>query len=76
MKDIVQPMAFFKCFKGKKLEACMKKDLRERFGQFFDDELMMMSRQFMGDDKKSLNNRDNMFDMLYGFDVKDMKNLF
>jgi len=74
MKDLNQPMAFFKCFKGKKLEACMKKDLRERFGEFFDDEMMMMSRQFMGDeDKKPYASRDNMFDMLYGFDVKEMK---
>merc|ERR550517_1691209 len=65
-------MTFFKCFKGKKLEACMKKDLRERFGQFFDDELMTMSRHFMGEDeKRPFGNRDNMFDMLYGFDVGD-----
>lgn len=52
----------------------MKKDLRERFGQFFDDELMTMSRHFMGEDeKRPFGNRDNMFDMLYGFDVKEMK---
>lgn len=74
MVELAQPMTFFKCFKGKKLEACMKKDLRERFGQFFDDELMTMSRHFMGEDeKRPFGNRDNMFDMLYGFDVKEMK---
>jgi len=72
MKPLAKPMAFFKCFQGKKLETCMKKDMRERFGEFFDDEMMTMSRQF---EQKSMS-PDSVFDMVYGFKTSEMQSMF
>jgi hypothetical protein len=33
-KDIAPAFMFLNCYKGKKMEACIKKDLRERLLQF------------------------------------------
>jgi hypothetical protein len=76
LKDLAKPMMFFKCFKGKKLETCMKKDLREKMGAFLgvDENILIMSRE-MGDsddiagDDNGERNIENMFNIIYGFTV-------
>ena len=48
----------------------MKKDLREQFGTLFDDGMMMMARQFSeGSEEFSSENIDNIFNMVYGFEM-------
>lgn len=77
LKELAQPMVFFRCFKGKKLEACMKKDLREKFGTIMEDDMMSMARHGMrhpelfGDEQPNNeeNSLDNIFNMIYGFDI-------
>lgn len=75
LKDLAKPMMFFKCFKGKKLETCMKKDLKEKMGAMFgsvDENLLMMSRE-MGDSDITNNSADDeqgidsIFNIIYGF---------
>lgn len=72
LKDLAQPMVFFKCFKGKKLETCMKKDLKEKFGNILDDKMMTMARQMGHSDltrEGSSEHVDSIFNMIYGFDM-------
>ncbi|KAG5896396.1 hypothetical protein JTB14_009601 [Gonioctena quinquepunctata] len=38
-RELIRPMFFFKCYKHKKLEACIMKDVREKFNGVADDEL-------------------------------------
>ncbi|KAK9879761.1 hypothetical protein WA026_006823 [Henosepilachna vigintioctopunctata] len=38
-RELIRPMFFFKCYKHKKLEACVMKDVREKYVGVSDDEL-------------------------------------
>ncbi|XP_074027053.1 uncharacterized protein [Leptinotarsa decemlineata] len=38
-RELIRPMFFFKCYKHKKLEACIMKDVRDKFSGVADDEL-------------------------------------
>ncbi|XP_056645868.1 uncharacterized protein LOC130451094 [Diorhabda sublineata] len=38
-RELIRPMFFFKCYKHKKLEACIMKDVREKFAGVSDEEL-------------------------------------
>lgn len=38
-RELIRPMFFFKCYKHKKLEACIMKDVREKFSGVSDEEL-------------------------------------
>ncbi|CAG9863523.1 unnamed protein product [Phyllotreta striolata] len=38
-RELIRPMFFFKCYKHKKLEACIMKDIREKFSGVSDEEL-------------------------------------
>lgn len=72
LKDLAKPMMFFKCLKGKKLETCMKKDLREKMGAIMglDENILMMSREMGDSDITSEDNGEsieNMFNIIYGF---------
>ncbi|XP_072387274.1 uncharacterized protein [Diabrotica undecimpunctata] len=37
-RELIRPMFFFKCYKHKKLEACIMKDVREKFSGVSDEE--------------------------------------
>ncbi|XP_044266373.1 uncharacterized protein LOC123012485 isoform X1 [Tribolium madens] len=37
-RELIRPMFFFKCYKHKKLEACIMKDVREKYAGVADDE--------------------------------------
>ncbi|KAJ8960808.1 hypothetical protein NQ318_020104 [Aromia moschata] len=38
-RELIRPMFFFKCYKHKKLEACIMKDVREKYAGVMEDEL-------------------------------------
>ncbi|XP_018571112.1 uncharacterized protein LOC108910840 isoform X2 [Anoplophora glabripennis] len=38
-RELMRPMFFFKCYKHKKLEACIMKDLRQKYGNVDEEEL-------------------------------------
>lgn len=70
LKDIVKPYTFFKCFKGKKIEACMKKDLREKFVALLTGSSSRgkQSREYDAASEKQ-ESMESIFNMVYGFDM-------
>ena len=72
LKDIIQPYTFFKCFKGKKIEACMKKDMREKFVALLTgssgSSRGKQSREYDAESEKQ-ESMENIFNMIYGFDI-------
>lgn len=68
MKDIATPYAFFKCFKGRKIEACMKKDLREKFLALLSGVPSSRAKQMRDDSVSEVQqNVEGIFNMVYGF---------
>jgi len=72
MQRLAQPMAFFKCLKGKKLHACIRKDLRSELGPETDEKLNV-ARRFAedGDDDDQVIDATAMFDNVFGFDADE-----
>ncbi|XP_046643037.1 uncharacterized protein LOC124328337 [Daphnia pulicaria] len=70
LRDIVKPYTFFKCFKGKKIEACMKKDMREKFLSLLSGASSgraKQSREYGASEKEE--SIESIFNMVYGFDM-------
>ncbi len=70
LRDIVKPYTFFKCFKGKKIEACMKKDMRQKFLALLtgaSSGRAKQSREYDASEKEE--NIESIFNMVYGFDM-------
>ncbi|VVC43406.1 Pheromone/general odorant binding protein [Cinara cedri] len=68
-KELVRPMFFFKCYKHKKLESCIMKDIRDRYTaeEFGEDNMVtsersMRSSHFLEDDTIE----QTVFDYIYG----------
>ncbi|XP_025192734.1 uncharacterized protein LOC112592796 isoform X1 [Melanaphis sacchari] len=68
-KELVRPMFFFKCYKHKKLESCIMKDIRDRYNteEFGEDNMVtsersMRSSQYLEDDTIE----QTVFDYIYG----------
>ncbi|KAL5244965.1 hypothetical protein ACI65C_012375 [Semiaphis heraclei] len=68
-KELVRPMFFFKCYKHKKLESCIMKDIRDRYTaeEFGEDNMVtsersMRSSQYLEDDTIE----QTVFDYIYG----------
>ncbi|XP_076256865.1 uncharacterized protein LOC143194162 isoform X2 [Rhynchophorus ferrugineus] len=83
-RELIRPMFFFKCYKHKKLEACIMKDVREKYAGVSDDfengdvELRRTGRQGkaekIDDKEKEIDDlASSMYDFLYasdsGFDI-------
>ncbi|CAH1984939.1 unnamed protein product [Acanthoscelides obtectus] len=74
-RDFVRPMFFFKCYKHKKLEACIMKDMREKFSgvgeEDFETDLDLRrtgrSRQ-IGEDKEVEDLSNIVYEFLYAGD--------
>ncbi|XP_022164510.1 uncharacterized protein LOC111029697 isoform X2 [Myzus persicae] len=68
-KELVRPMFFFKCYKHKKLESCIMKDIRDRYtAEEFGEDNMVTSERSM---RSSQNLEDDtieqtVFDYIYG----------
>ena len=73
-QELAKPVVFFNCFKGKKLAACMKKDLRQMYGNDV-DEGIAMAREFATNAQSGQTaeaDPASIFSMIYGFDVGNM----
>ncbi|XP_050433281.1 uncharacterized protein LOC126841074 [Adelges cooleyi] len=77
-KELVRPMFFFKCYKHKKLESCIMKDIRDRYTneEFNEDNLVssdrsMRSSQNLEDDTME----QTVFDFIYGDKSIDLESL-
>ncbi|XP_060517912.1 uncharacterized protein LOC132696847 isoform X2 [Cylas formicarius] len=81
-RELIRPMFFFKCYKHKKLEACIMKDVRDKYAGVSDDELdadMELRRQskstkLPSDKEKEIEDLTaSMYEFLYasdgGFDI-------
>lgn len=67
-------MFFFRCYKHKKLEACIMKDVRERFSQTSVDDNNSMSNEL----RRSFRNNDlasTIFEFMYGASTEDIETL-
>ncbi|XP_044751821.1 uncharacterized protein LOC123311795 [Coccinella septempunctata] len=81
-RELIRPMFFFKCYKHKKLEACVMKDVREKYAGVADEDLdddVEIRRQ--GRDQK-LGEKDmdslatDIYEFLYGSDTSlDLDNI-
>lgn len=74
-RELIRPMFFFKCYKHKKLEACIMKDVREKYTGVSDDDFdgtdMELRRtgkaaKLQDDDVDAL--ASSMYEFLYGSD--------
>ncbi|XP_014278128.1 uncharacterized protein [Halyomorpha halys] len=76
IQEMVRPMFFFRCYKHKKLEACIMKDVRERYNSsedFTEDNLASDSRaakEFPEDNMATA-----IYEFLYGSDNIDIDTL-
>lgn len=82
-RELIRPMFFFKCYKHKKLEACIMKDVREKYAGVTEDdfesgdvELRRTGRQgkaLMSENDEVDNMAASMYEFLYasdsGFDI-------
>ncbi|KAK9512813.1 hypothetical protein O3M35_001147 [Rhynocoris fuscipes] len=79
IREMVRPMFFFRCYKHKKLEACIMKDVRERYNH--NDDLSEDNLTVNGDERRSAKEfpEDNMataiYEFLYGGDRIDIDTL-
>lgn len=74
---MVTPYAFFKCFKGRKIEACMKKDLREKFVSLLTGLPASRGKQMRDETASEVQaNMDGVFNMIYGFDMNSRSTSF
>lgn len=72
-KELLRPMFFFRCYKHKKLESCIMKDVRERFSQSASDDNPMnneLQRSFKNNDLASA-----MFEFMYGTNSEEIESL-
>lgn len=84
-RELIRPMFFFKCYKHKKLEACIMKDVREKYAGVAEDDFdggdMELRRtgkasQFAAD-KEVDELASSMYEFLYGSDSNfDIENIF
>lgn len=73
-RELIRPMFFFKCYKHKKLEACIMKDVREKYAGVTDEDLdgeMEIRRQgkamkFDETEHEVNELATSMYDFLYG----------
>uniref|UniRef100_A0A0P6DJ49 Uncharacterized protein n=2 Tax=Daphnia magna TaxID=35525 RepID=A0A0P6DJ49_9CRUS len=77
LREMVTPYAFFKCFKGRKIEACMKKDLREKFVSLLTGLPASRGKQMRDETASEVQaNMDGVFNMIYGFDMNSRSTSF
>ncbi len=80
MKDLVKPLSFFKCFKGRKIEACMKKDLRDKFGSLLSGITSNIRSQLnsptTSGETDGMDKVQSIFNMVYGFDMDNTDGFF
>ncbi|KAI4464390.1 zinc finger protein [Holotrichia oblita] len=81
-RELTKPMLFFKCYKYKKLEACIMKDVREKISSISEEDLEN-DTDFRRTAKSMKHNDDNdqlvstMYDLLYGADPNfELDNIF
>ena len=72
-RELIRPMFFFKCYKHKKLEACIMKDVREKFAGVADDDFDGEGVEFRRTSRAAKNSQDDLdkmadsvYDFLYG----------
>nr|XP_022914468.1 uncharacterized protein LOC111424959 [Onthophagus taurus] len=81
-RELSKPMLFFKCYKYKKLEACVMKDVREKITNLNDDDDLDGDNSKREGKKLKLDEDDgeissNLYDFLYGIDGEiDFSNIF
>lgn len=84
--SLMKPMFFFRCYKHKKLEACIMKDVRERFSGLSEDSIDSIPetdlfRRGKSADAKSSKEKSSddltsaIFDFLYGNDSVNLEDL-
>ena len=78
IKELIRPTTFFKCFKGKKIEACMKKDLREKFGSLLTGVTSNIRSQLKAfeSEMEGMDRAQSIFNMVYGFDMDNGDGFF
>ncbi|KAK3929106.1 Envelope glycoprotein H [Frankliniella fusca] len=88
--ELLRPMFFFRCYKHKKLEACIMKDVRERYqqaaqGQGLEDNLLPNTRAMDLDREAEARGPDGLdedhmaaavYEFLYGGDNLDTDSFF
>lgn len=73
-RELIRPMFFFKCYKHKKLEACIMKDVREKYSGISDEEFdsemeLRRNGKAMKFDKSDIDELAvSIYDFLYGTD--------
>ncbi|XP_073981908.1 uncharacterized protein [Rhodnius prolixus] len=78
IREMVRPMFFFRCYKHKKLEACIMKDVRERYNQNDDlseDNLTSSDERRSGKEFPEDNMATAIYEFLYGGDRIDIDTL-
>ena len=87
--ELLRPMFFFRCYKHKKLEACIMKDVRERYQQASVDDNLLPNTRSMDLDREAGGDQgeqgdglseDHMaaavYEFLYGGDNLDADSFF
>ncbi|GLV37913.1 hypothetical protein CBL_06385 [Carabus blaptoides fortunei] len=76
--ELIRPMFFFRCYKHKKLEACVMKDVRERFSGNGDDnmdepevEIRRTAKAEGMEDREIDHLASSVYEFLYGSDSMD-----
>ncbi|KAB0798692.1 hypothetical protein PPYR_09685 [Photinus pyralis] len=74
-KEFFRPMFFFKCYKYKKMEACVMKDIREKYSGFQDEDfdgtdmdIQRNARSMRNDEKDEDDLGSSVYEYLYGGD--------
>ncbi|GJQ82188.1 hypothetical protein Trydic_g6016 [Trypoxylus dichotomus] len=81
-RELTKPMLFFKCYKYKKLEACIMKDVREKISNISEDDFdgdteFRRTGKSMKHDEDSDDLASTMYDFLYGTDTNfELDNMF
>lgn len=70
LKDLARPCAFMECLKRRKIEACMKKDLREKVDSLLGTADWATARQSEElEDGRPQTEEIDMFNTVFGFDI-------
>ena len=72
VQQFAESFTFMRCFRGKQLGSCMKKDLLEKLG-YYPDPTVMQFRSFAQEKPNQTPESDAMelFSAVYGFDTSD-----
>ncbi|KAL1132218.1 hypothetical protein AAG570_010175 [Ranatra chinensis] len=77
VSEMVRPMFFFRCYKHKKLEACIMKDVRDRYTPTdeFNEDNISGNENRVGKEFPEDNMNTALYEFIYGDDSADVSNI-